>query len=65
MIVVTAYDRMHRVVFANKPVEEVVGMAYGVREDALSGKRRGLVGNQCTAPESRGIYWWEIEVVEA
>ena len=65
MIVVSAYDRLHNVVFKFKPIEEVEGMAHGDREDALSGKCRGVVGNQCTSPASKGIYWWLIESVEA
>lgn len=60
MITVTAYGLGFRVIFENKPLDEVKGMAYGVREDAESGKRIGLVPNQCTSKDSEKVLYWEI-----
>ena len=59
MLMVTAYG-LYYVQKWTKPLSEVKGMRYGVREDAISGVRRGLVTNQCISEESKGIYTWNI-----
>jgi hypothetical protein len=60
MLVVTAYAVFHRVLWT-KPLSEVKGMAWGVRDDAISGKRLGLVYNQCIAEESKDVMLWNIQ----
>jgi hypothetical protein len=59
MLMVTAYAAHHSVLWT-KPLMSVEGMAWGVRDDAVSGKRRGLVYNQCTHPASEGVMLWNI-----
>jgi len=59
MLMVTAYG-LHYVVKWTKPLHQVQGMSYGVREDAISGVRRGLVSNQCISDLSAGVYYWNI-----
>lgn len=59
MIVVTSYDVFWRVIAENVPLDQVQGMAYGVREDAISGKRLGIVGNQCAGR----VGYWEIKKI--
>ena len=60
-ILVTAYGWNDTVIFTDRPINEVKGMAWGVRDDALTGRRLGLVGNQCSSPDSRQVYYWDIK----
>lgn len=60
-ILVTAYGRGDAVIFADRPLNEVKGMAWGVRDDALSGRRLGVVGNQCSSLDSKDVYIWDIK----
>ena len=38
-ILVTAYGWNDTVIFTDRPINEVKGMAWGVRDDALTGRR--------------------------
>jgi hypothetical protein len=44
------------VVLAVLPLDQVVGMAWGVREDIQRGKV-GLIVNQCNGK----VTWWEVK----
>lgn len=61
MVLVTAYGLNYSIIFSDRPLDKVQGMAYGVREDAITGRRRGIVTNQCSHPDSREVYMWEIK----
>ena len=60
-ILVTAYGWNHTVIFTDRPINEVKGMAWDVRDDALTGRRLGLVGNRCSSPDSQQVYYWDIK----
>lgn len=57
-VTITGLDYRYKVVYGPVTLENVVGMAYGVHEDILAGKR-GLIVNQCVA--SNEICWWNVE----
>lgn len=52
---VIGYGLGFRVLF-ELPLDQVQGMAYGVREDIQNGKR-GLIANWCNGP----VVWWGVE----
>lgn len=56
-VLVTAYDRRFNVLW-HDTLSNVQGMAWGVREDILNGKR-GLIANWCTTPSD--VHMWEVE----
>jgi len=57
--IVQAYDFQWKLLFA-KPLNEIQGMAYGVREDISSGKYKagGIAPNWC--PESNEVCRWVV-----
>ena len=55
--IVIALGRDYRPVRIPMRLSEVVGMAYGVREDIEAGGV-GLIGNQCTT--SNNVYYWDV-----
>lgn len=55
--IVIALGRDYKPVRIPMYLSEVVGMAYGVREDIQNGKI-GLIGNQCTT--STNVYFWDV-----
>jgi hypothetical protein len=56
---IKAYDFRWKLMFA-KPLNEVEGMAYGVREDISSGlyKTNGVAINWC--PDSNEVCYWVV-----
>ena len=56
---IAAYDYRWNKLFV-KPLSQVEGMAYGVREDLLSGKYMpgAIIGNQCPAISSTRVCFW-------
>ena len=55
MVLVQAFDRMFNPMGEPVSVDNVQGMAWGVRDDIKNGKR-GMIANQCTSSVS--IHWW-------
>lgn len=56
---IQALDMGYRPIGEAVPLNEIKGMAYGVREDIEAGKT-GLIGNQCVSEASRRVYWWNV-----
>ena len=56
---ITAYDYRWNKLFV-KPLSQIEGMAYGVREDLLTGKYMpgAIIGNQCPAISSTRVCFW-------
>lgn len=55
---IIAYGLGYKELF-RKPLSEVQGMAYGVREDYENGSTK-LTVNQCTARESDRVFAWGV-----
>jgi hypothetical protein len=58
---IAAYDFQWNILFT-KPLSQIEGMAYGVREDFLNGKFMlgGWTGNQCPDPASSAVCFWSL-----
>lgn len=58
---IAAYDHRWTEIY-RKPLNEIEGMAYGVREDFQNGKIMlgGFVGNQCAEPVSSRVCFWSL-----
>jgi len=58
---IAAYDFRWNELF-RKPLSQIEGMAYGVREDFLNGRVMlgGFVGNQCPDPASARVCFWAL-----
>ena len=56
---IAAYDYRWNKLFT-KPLSQIEGMAYGVREDLLTGKYMpgAIIGNQCPAISSTRVCVW-------
>jgi hypothetical protein len=56
---IAAYDFRWNKLFT-KPLSQIEGMAYGVREDLLTGKWMpgAIIGNQCPAISSTRVCFW-------
>jgi hypothetical protein len=56
---IAAYDFRWNKLFT-KPLSQIEGMAYGVREDLLTGKCMpgAIIGNQCPAISSTRVCFW-------
>ena len=56
---IAAYDFRWNKLFV-KPLSQVEGMAYGVREDLLTGRYMpgAIIGNQCPAISSTRVCFW-------
>lgn len=56
---IAAYDWRWGLLFT-KPLSQIEGMAYGVREDLLTGKTMpgAIIGNQCPAISSTRVCFW-------
>lgn len=56
---IAAYDFRWNKLFT-KPLSQIEGMAYGVREDLLTGKYMpgAIIGNQCPAISSTRVCFW-------
>jgi len=58
---IAAYDWRWGLLFT-KPLSQIEGMAYGVREDLLTGKTMpgAIIGNQCPDPASARVCFWSL-----
>ena len=56
---IAAYDYRWNKLFT-KPLSQIEGMAWGVREDLLTGKCMpgAIIGNQCPAISSTRVCFW-------
>jgi hypothetical protein len=55
---IIACDRYWEEIY-RAPLDQIKGMAYGVREDYESGYR-GMKSNWCTSPDSRNVHGWTV-----